>query len=293
MHHAVRLAFVTYAGAPDLAPSDRLAARELARRGAIVTPHRWDDATAEWAAYDAVILRSCWDYHRRVAEFRAWLDRLDAAGVPLWNPSPLVRWNLDKRYLRELAARGLPTIPTMFIEPEMTATLAGVARALGGDDLVVKPAVSGSAYRTARYAVIDRESEREFAALRGDGVVLVQPFVADLPRLGEWSLLFFGGEYSHAVLKRPASGDFRVQLEFGGSARPAVAPADLIRQAHDVIACIDGPWLYARVDGCVLDGVLTLIELELIEPVLFLDAAPTAPPRFADVVLRTVRTRTP
>ncbi len=284
----MHLAFVTYADAPTLAPSDALAAHALAQRGTAVSAHPWDDPTVTWAAYDAVVLRSCWDYHRREHEFRTWLHQLDVAAVPVWNPSSLVRWNMDKRYLRDLAARGIDTIPTMYVESGSRVTLAECARALGRADLVIKPAVSGSAYRTARVTPSDDAAERAFETLCADGVALVQPFVAELQRDGEWSLLFFGGVFSHAVLKTPAPGDFRVQLEFGGTARAAIPPEAVLRQAYDVTARIDGPWLYARVDGCVVDGTFTLVELELIEPVLFLDAAPEAPTRFADAVRQAV-----
>ena len=115
--------------------------------------------------------------------------------------------------------------------------------------------------------------------------MLVQPFLAEIQTAGEWSLIFLGGEYSHATLKRPRAGDFRVQEQLGGSAEPARATPALIEQARAVVASISGPWIYARVDGLEIDGVFTLMELELIEPSLFLATDPQAPARFAEAIL--------
>ena len=281
-----RIAFVTYSGLPGLSNDDRLAVAELTRLGAQVDATVWDDPGVRWASYDRVVIRSCWDYHLRPGAFLDWLARLEEDGVSLWNPAPVVRANVDQGYLVDLAAKGVPVVPTMRLERGERADLPGLLAERGWDEAVVKPSVSASAFRTRRVrpedAATAQEGLEEMLAASG---ALVQRFLPEIQTRGEWSFLFLGGEYSHAVLKRPKTGDFRVQEELGGSSvleRPGPALAD---QARAVTATIPRPWLYARVDGVEIDGVFTLMELELIEPHLFLGWEPDAPARFAEAIL--------
>ena len=260
----------------------------LARLGADAVPIVWDAAAAPWAAFDAVVVRSCWDYHLKVDAFLAWLDRLDRLGIPVLNPTALIRWNADKRYLLELAARGVSIVPTRLVPQgagDSGRTLLQALEALGADEVVVKPAVSASAHRTWRTsrasAALDAAS---FGALVAAGDVLVQPFVPAVAD-GEWSVICFGGVPSHAVLKRPAPGDWRVQGELGGTAERRAAPAAVMDGAACVLTAAGaGRAAYARVDGCEVDGVFVLMELELIEPQLYLGLEPAAPGRFAEAI---------
>lgn len=277
-----RIAFVTWRELAAITSGDRLAAAELRRMGLTVEAAVWDDPGVAWEAYAAVIIRSCWDYHLRPAEFSRWLDRLESAGVRVWNPPALLRWNMDKAYLRDLQARGVAIPPTAILEPGATADLAALLTRHGWERAVVKPRVSATAFNTwlTTAATAAAENDR-FAALLADRGALVQPFVDEVVADGEWSLMFFGGRYSHAVLKRAAPGDFRVQDDFGGTVEPALAPPWLVAEARRILDCLDNPPLYARVDGVVAGGRLLLMELELIEPWLFFAADPVAPQRFA------------
>lgn len=282
----MKIAFVTHASLPGLAADDLLAVEELHRRGARVEPAVWDDPGVRWSAYDRVVIRSCWDYHLRPDAFFDWLDRLEGEGIPLWNSAAVVRGNVDKAYLGELGAAGLPVLPTVRLPQGEPADLAGLLDRQGWDEVVIKPSVSASAFRTLR------TRRGEAAAVQGtldemlaSSGVLVQPFLAEIQQGGEWSLIFLGGEFSHAVLKRPKEGDFRVQTELGGSADPRTPSISLVEQARRIVAAIPRPWLYARVDGVEIGGVFTLMELELIEPSLFLVADEQAPARFAAAIL--------
>ena len=284
------VALATYQKHPALTPDDRLLAAALAERGIETDAIPWSDPAVDWARYAAVVVRSCWDYHLRPDDFRAWVDALDAAGVRLVNPAPLLRWNADKRYLADLAARGVPIVPTHLAERGSRETLAAIAGRAGWDGLVVKPAVSASAHDTWRVAgVPSADDERRFRALVARGRAIVQPFLPEVVALGEWSLLYFGGRFSHAVLKRARAGDFRVQAEFGGSAEPADPGAEVAAEGAAVLdavrALVHGAVpVYARVDGCVAGGRFVLMELELIEPTLFLGAHPEAPGRCAGAI---------
>ncbi|HEV7783952.1 MAG TPA: hypothetical protein VGQ28_01380, partial [Thermoanaerobaculia bacterium] len=231
----MRIAFVTSAAWAGLTADDRLAVTELTRRGAEVQPALWDDPAVDWSSFDRVVLRSCWDYHLRLPEFLDWLDRMEQSAVPLWNPPPLVRVNADKAYLEPLAAAGAPVVPTLRVEKGEPANLAAILAERGWSEAVVKPAVSASAFRTRRLRQEEAGSAQEdFAGMLAGSAVLVQPFVPEIQTRGEWSFLFFAGEFSHAVLKRPRDGDFRVQHELGGSTaleRPAQA---LVEQARAI-----------------------------------------------------------
>ncbi len=285
-----RIALATSVRYPELPADERLAVPALARLGVAAEPVVWDDAGAAWTTFDAVVIRSCWDYHLKLAAFLAWLARLDELGVPVLNPPPLVRWNADKRYLLALAARGVTIVPTRVLPrgaPDSGHALLRALDELEADEAVVKPAVSASAHgtwRTSRAAASADAGRLE--ALVGGGDVLVQPFVPAVAEAGEWSVLCFGGKPSHAVLKRPAPGDWRVQGELGGTAELAAPPPAVLGQARRVLeAAGAGAAPYARVDGCMIDGTFVLMELELIEPQLYLDLAPHAPDRLARAIM--------
>jgi glutathione synthase/RimK-type ligase-like ATP-grasp enzyme len=272
----MNIAFVTWSGLLQLSADDQLLRAELERRGVNVAAIAWDDPNAQWDRFDAIVLRSTWDYHRRIDEFRAWLAAMEAQQVSLWNPAAVVRNNIHKGYLLELEARGIDVVPTVLLRD--SRELDRVLTSRGWERAVVKPAVSASAYRT--HVVARGGAHPELAT----GEWLVQPFVEEVTTRGEWSLLFAGNEYSHAVLKRPNDGDFRVQAELGGSAVATMPPQFLIEQARALLDAIPHPLLYARVDGIERDGRLVLMELELTEPSLFLVTDPDAPSCFADAI---------
>jgi hypothetical protein len=263
------IALVTCARLPRLTKDDRLLAEALRELDAETQAVIWDDPSVNWTSFDAIVVRSTWDYHLRIDDFLAWLDRLEACRARVWNPVPVLRWNANKSYLHDL---DVPRVPTVFV-PRGGDT--GVAmRTHGWLRAVVKPAVSATAFET-------HVVESGGLATRD---VLVQPFVDEVVSEGEWSLLFFGGQYSHAVLKRVREGDFRVQSDFGGTAEVSDPRQELVAQAARVISAAP-PALYARVDGVVIAGVFTLMELELIEPVLFLGMHAVAPRHLAGLVL--------
>jgi len=202
----------------------------------------------------------------------------------VWNPPAVLRWNSHKGYLRDLAARGVPIVPTRWLERGTPVGLARLLRDAAWSDAVVKPAVSASAHGTWRTSFETASADqRQLDELLRAGDVMVQPFMSEVRDAGEWSFLFLGGRFSHAVLKRPGAGagDYRVQWEFGGTADAMVPPGNLVADAEAVMTAVPGNPLYARVDGVERDGRLVLMELELIEPHLFLGWDAGAPGRLA------------
>jgi len=248
----------------------------------------WDAPGVRWEGYDAVVVRSTWDYHRRPQAFRRWLDALGSLRTTVWNPVPLLRWNMDKRYLAGLADR-LPVVPGELVEAGAGTTLASILERRGWRAAVVKPTISASGEDTWRTDVDRASADAErFRELVGRAAVLVQPFIEQVVTEGEWSLVYFRGTFSHAILKRPQDGEFRVQSQHGGRSEPARPAPALLAQAERVLAQVREPWLYARVDGCIVDGVFVLMELEMLEPALELWADPGAAQRLADAVLALV-----
>jgi glutathione synthase/RimK-type ligase-like ATP-grasp enzyme len=282
-----KIAIATCAEYPDLVDDDRPLLGALAARGVEAAPVDWR-ADVAWAAYDAVLLRSVWDYYEHAGEFGAWLARLESDGVPCWNPPALVRWNLDKRYLRDLAARGVATVPTLWIDradrPSPEAVVARIL-ATGWPDVVLKPTISAGAWRTRR---LRRERLPSHTAHVREVLVgsdlMVQPFQPEILDEGEHSLLFFDGRFSHAVLKRARADDFRVQWTHGGTQVRTTPAASLVAQARAVLDAAPSAGLYARVDGIVRDGRLILMELEQIEPYLYFAESPGSLDRFADAL---------
>jgi len=282
-----RVALATYANLPGLNDDDRLLIPALDALGLSAAPAVWDAPDVRWDEFRAVMVRSCWDYHHRLEEFLAWVDRLERAGVPLWNPPAVLRWNSHKGYLRDLEACGVPIVPTRWLARGQAVDLARLLRQEAWRSAVVKPAVSASAFGTwATGSDGGSTDQARLNELVDAGDVMIQPLVDEVRDTGEWSILFYGGRFSHAVLKRPAAGDYRVQWEFGGSAVSATPPPHLIAAAERVLAAAPGDLLYARVDGVERNGQLVLMELELIEPHLFLGWDAGAPARLAAALAR-------
>jgi glutathione synthase/RimK-type ligase-like ATP-grasp enzyme len=284
-----RVGFVTYAGVSDLTEDDRLAAALLTDSAIPVDPLVWDDPAIAWNSYAALILRSTWDYHKKSPAFQAWLDHVERQSCPLWNPVSLVRWNMDKSYLRGLGAAGIPITPTAWLDRRDRANLAAILQKHGWERAVVKPSLSATAFQTwTTTPGRAGEDQGRLETLLERGSVLVQKFEESIA-LGEWSLVFFAGELSHAVLKTPKEGDFRVQKDFGGTSAPGVAPRRVIECAERTLGLVREPWLYARVDLVdAADGV-RLMELEMLEPDLFLRHHPEAPRRFAEAIISAAR----
>ncbi len=277
-----KVALATYDGIPDLTEDDRLLIDCLYRYEMSAQAVVWDSSEVDWAAYDGVVIRSCWDYHLRPDEFSAWVSRIEDANVPLWNPPDVVRWNMDKGYLRELQEVGVAIPRTAWLDKGASVSLRTLMEEQGWQRAVVKPTISASAHRTWAISIEDSEARQAtFEEMLNTYGVMAQEFVEEIATEGEWSLVFFGGSYSHAVLKRAAPGDFRVQSEFGGFTELRDVPHTLVEQAQAIANLVRWPWLYARVDGIDVGGRLLLMELELIEPYLFLGHDSLAPQRLA------------
>ncbi len=269
------IALATSTHYADLTEDEQRLVTVLNTLGITARPAVWNDPDVLWQDFDAVIIRSIWDYHHHHNAFLAWITRLERQGVSLWNAPSVLRWNSHKRYLLDIAEWDIPTIATLYFSQGETADLTTLLRRHGWQEAVVKPAVSASAFNTSRITVpVPHAGQAQFDFLLAQGDVLVQPYLPEITD-GEWSLIFFNSVFSHAVLKRPGAGDFRVQREFGGSSTVQQAPAPLIEQATSILRRLkDSPikadLLYVRVDGVMRDNTFIVMELEAVEPSLFI-----------------------
>ena len=295
-----RIAIATCTGYADLKVDDELLREELGARGVEATAVAWDREGSRLDSFDACVVRSTWDYHEKRDEFLVWTRRVEAR-MPLWNSAETIAWNSSKTYLRELAAGGVRTVPTVWVARGEQASLGELLVKHGWEEAVVKPVVDLGARNLTRVCGDDAGQQALARILERHGA-MVQPFLPSLEEQGELSLIYITGQFSHAVRKRPAPGDFRVQSIWGGTVAPTEPnPAHLelaqaaLSQVRRTIEPLCGTKvrrtpLYARVDLVEdLDGRPCLIELELIEPNLYLTQHPPAASLLADAVVTRLR----
>lgn len=276
-----RLAFLSMDSLDDFVQDDDLAIGPLAERGWATDLVSWR-ADVDWSPYEAVVIRTPWDYQDDPGRFLAVLGQIEAATV-LENPLAIVEWNLRKTYLRELEAEGIAIVPTRWGRAGTASAIPDHVAALGAvDEVIVKPVVSANADRTHRLApdgvlAAAPTLAADFAARD----YMVQPFLPAVVSEGEFSVFYFNGVYSHTILKTPKAQDFRVQEEHGGVIRGVEAEPALLAAGDAVLARIP-PLLYARADFVRHEGRFLLMELELIEPALYFRMSEGAAARFAE-----------
>ncbi len=238
----------------------------------------WSDPALLNVAAAAYVIRSTWDYHQQLPVF---LDTLSGLPGLLLNPIPVVKWNCHKGYLVELAAKGIPVVPTVLIRHGAVESMPQLP--FGADEVIIKPASSASAIGVGRFRLSDPAALHHLHQLAVLSDVLIQPFVDGITD-GERSLIFFDGKFSHAVRKVPTAKDFRVQFEYGGQVHDHEPTHAELEVASAAIACAPGEVAYARVDVVQARTGPQVMELELIEPELFITRCPAAADRFAGVI---------
>lgn len=263
----------------------------LAAEGVAAEAVPWTDPSVRWGAYDLVVPKTAWGYDRDLPAFLAWTDRV-AAATRLANPPAIVRWNADKRYLLDLAARGVPLAPTILARRGEPLDLARLMDERGWREVVVKRVVAAGARGQARVArgQASTTGQAHLDGILAEGDAFVQPYLAAIETTGERSLVVLAGETSHAVAKLPTAGSYLAHPSHGARTvahEPTRAEVDVARRA---LAAAGGPILYARVDLVDLDdGTPAVMELELIEPYLFLLESPGAVARYARAVADAAR----
>lgn len=232
----------------------------------------WSDKTVDWSQYACLLLKSPWDYFDRYEEFLAWCKQIQDLGIPVYNDLETVIWNSDKKYLKEIEEMGFPIVKTKFLEKGKSAADVYACFALYDvQKLIIKPTVSGGAKHTLKITLSDFELKKmQIEDLLSQEDFMVQPFVEEIVAAGEYSYIFFNGKFSHAVLKTAKSGDFRVQHFFGGKITTVQPSRGELTYLETLVEAFAKDTLYARVDGAWRGDRFLLMELELIEPYLFL-----------------------
>jgi glutathione synthase/RimK-type ligase-like ATP-grasp enzyme len=244
---------VTCAELPAPDPDTPLLAAALRDAGRAVDVRDWRDPEVDWSEASVTVLRSPWDYIDHLGAFLDWAAEVDRVSE-LWNPLELVRWNTHKAYLLDLRARGAPIVPTVVLLGGSAASLDGICDAQGWNAVVVKPAVASGGKGAYRAEVGDNAAQLHLDELLDAGDVLVQQFVAAVEDDGEWSVVLVDGVVAHGLRKRPASGDYRVHEEWGGSTELVEPSASLAELATRVSATLPAPALYARIDIVSIGG---------------------------------------
>jgi len=307
----VRIALATCAALTELDADDTPLLAALGERGVEAVAAVWDDHAVDWSSFDLVVVRSTWDYAQRRPAYLDWAHRVTVVSR-LVNPLPVIRWNTDKHYLRELEQAGVPVVPTIWLEPERHLSSRALhTRFPAGGEFVIKPAVSAGSVDTGRYTAIDANSrglaiQHAKRLLGAERTVMVQRYLTSVDTVGERAHIFIAGEYSHSVLKGamldgPDVGVDGVYKEERMS--PIIASDAELETARHVIrtartlltdqadgAVAPEPFLYARVD-LVSDEQdnPVLMELEMVEPSLFTALGDGALDRFADAIVARAR----
>jgi glutathione synthase/RimK-type ligase-like ATP-grasp enzyme len=255
---------------PDYAHNQLVLLREAFEpSGVSIEPVFWQDDGTDWSRFSAVLPLLAWNYPQATETFLKRLDEIEASSARFLNDSEVIRANMDKGYLAELARRGAPVPPTLAVEGCNPEVILASFDTLNAEEIIIKPRIGAGAWRQAR---LKRGEPVPSADVLPPAAALIQPFLPAVTEEGELSLLYFGGRFSHALIKRPKAGDYRTQGQHGAVETGIDAPEGALEAAEAVLAKADGtPLTYARVDlvrGA--DGQWLLMELELIEPWLYL-----------------------
>lgn len=281
LHVAIASYISTGAYDANALDEDALAKAILTQLGISHEIVAWSAPEVDWSRFSHVLIKSTWDYFDHYPAFLAWIAHLEKLGIPTLNEKEILRWNSSKSYLMEIESSGFPCIAGKLLPKGSMLDLPRFRQDLGSDTLVFKPLVSGGANKTCKLKKEgDSTLERQVASWLQEEDFLVQAFIQEIEHVGEYSLIFFNEVFSHAVLKSPAASDFRVQHYYGGSIRAMEPREAMLSAAQALVDRFAKNTLYARVDGVEINGVFHLMELELIEPYLFLGLADQAIPNY-------------
>ncbi|WCO00333.1 ATP-grasp domain-containing protein [Psychroserpens ponticola] len=256
---------------------DRLVYHALEELGLRTLRLAWDDMFFDWSTTKLILFRTTWDYFDRFDEFSKWLETVSKQ-TTLLNSEAIIRWNIDKHYLLDLQKNDIHIAESHFIEQNAQVTLSQLHHILNWRDTVLKPCISGAARHTYKLNIENLEAhEKTFQELIKNEAMMLQPFQHNIVSKGEISMMVFNGQFTHAILKKAKTGDFRVQDDFGGSVQDYTPTDEEIKFAETCVkACIELP-IYARVDIFEDNNEhIALSELELIEPELWFRHHPEA-----------------
>lgn len=289
-----RLAFVTAADTHHIRPEDHALVEAVRDAGISVNLVPWDDPNVVWEGYDSLHMRLCSGYYQQPADFRKWLALREKSGIPMTNPACIIRWNMDKRYLRDMAQRNIAIPETLWLTKDSAPALTDLTGSRHWQAVVGKPAVSAGAYLTFKAeAPFNAAAQSQLYNALQHSDVLLQPYLHNITTEGEWSVHFIAGKPAHTILKKAKKNDYRVQDVHGGSYEQRKPPEDLLTFSCDAINAAQQicgtELLYARVDAVRDDEGWLLMELEAIEPAFYFDVSQEAFKCFRDALVQSVQ----
>jgi len=281
-----RCAFLSMDSLEDFFSYDTMLFEPLKKVGWLAEEVSWRKMDVDWNNYDVVVVRTTWDYQEDVEGFMACLQRIEASTARLQNSLKIVEWNISKSYLKNLQNQGINIVPTLWFDSFSLHEVQAGFTYFDSPQLVIKPLVSANADHTYRLTPEKLvEQADELKAIFATREFMLQPFLTGIIDEGEYSLFYFGGHYSHSILKQPESGDFRVQEEHGGRLSSIQPCEDMLTAARHSLAALPEDVLYARIDLVRHKKEFVVIEIELIEPSLYFNMDPESPQRFVDAFL--------
>lgn len=258
---------------------------ELARRNIQSEREVWDRGIDGWEKYDALLIRSCWDYHKRPGEFKQFLKQLKQLETTIWNKPEVLQWNMDKIYLNELNEAGFPIIPFRFYERGELPDFEAVMEEEQWEAVIVKPRIGASGHEMFMIDSSNIDSIRsEIETVAREKGLFLQPYVKTIKEEGEWSFIFFDGQYQFAIHKQPGPDDFRAHNHRGGTYRHAEPRPEWIDHVQSLVDRFPKDCLYQRMDGVIRDDQLVLMEVEALEPSFYFSYYPDGAKALADVI---------
>ncbi|MFT4806790.1 MAG: glutathione synthase/RimK-type ligase-like ATP-grasp enzyme [Paraglaciecola sp.] len=278
-----RCAFLSMDSLEDFFSYDQMLFEPLKVVGWLAEEVSWRKPDVNWNDYDAVVIRTTWDYQDDVEGFLACLQRIEASTAVLQNSLKIVEWNISKSYLNDLQNQGINVVPTLWFDSfSLTELQAGFSH-FDTPEIVLKPLISAGADHTYRLTLKNLKEQAEgLKTVFAQRQFMLQPFLPGIIDEGEYSLFYFAGHYSHSILKQPQSGDFRVQEEHGGQLKSIQPCEDMLTTARHCLAALPADVLYARIDLVRHNNEFAVIEIELIEPSLYFNMDAESPHRFVD-----------
>ena len=281
-----KIGIITSEEQAELLDYDRDIVQLLSEKNIQAEPIVWDNPHKPWESYDMLLMRTAWGYNHKPDEFRSLLDYFEKNKLNVWNPARIMKENMHKFYLKTLVDDGFSVIPTLFLEPENLNNIEDIAQSTGWEHFVIKPAISASAFNT--YVITDINQFHNDGLLDSfkEKQFLLQKYYDEIRTKGEWSVIFFSNGYSYSILKVPKEGDYRVQSLHGGIYHRLQPPEHVFVSAENVAHHFINDCLYIRVDGIESDGKFYIMEVEMIEPDLFMYLVPEAIKPFLDSILQ-------
>lgn len=281
----MKIAILTCDQLPELTLQDQPLILELAKHDITASPVVWDNPNSNWNDFDYLIFRNTWDYFEKEVQFNLWLSQIEKLGIKTLNPITVIKHNKHKFYLREMKNQGITILPTVFINKTKALDLRKLIPS-HWEKAVIKPAFSAGSYQTAVFEISDIDKiNSQYQSIAAEKELLLQEFMPEIQTLGETSFIFFNKKFSHAVNKKPATGDFRIQVQFGGKYNLIQPDKALVVKAQKIVDSYGENLLYARVDGIIIGNELHLMEVECIEPDLYLNLSEGALQRFSSAIV--------